>query len=179
MSSRVRTILLLIGVFLLLGSAAVASLVFQGRYVGWLIADIENPMEFKAQWQAILAEAPDLKHPAVIHFQPEGCLCYSLSSRHAGVITETAQTEGFHVYQLNTARANMGETLQTTRTLPVGPLIAITRPDGTLRYAGAYSDGIRCNTGTSMVDSFLTANPQSTSATVIGLDVETCRCLTD
>jgi len=44
-------------------------------------------------------------------------------------------------------------------------------------YIGAYSDGVRCNTGTSMVDRFLESPETLPSLTVVGLNVQTCRCL--
>lgn len=165
-------------VTLLLTTSLIASIAFQSNYVGWLADDVTDPMAFRNDWERILASAEGIEHPAVIHFQPEGCLCFALSARHAAQISSDADRVGLTVYQLNSTHDGLGAPLTVdTGDLPFGPLIAITSADGSLRYAGAYSDGIRCNTGNSMVSTFIDPANSSNGQTVIGLDVTVCRCL--
>ncbi|EAR08024.1 DUF6436 domain-containing protein [Reinekea blandensis] len=175
---RKRLIWLLLTVAALLVLALIASIGFQSRYVGWLTEEVSNPMAFRQQWESLLADLDGIEHPAIIHYQPEGCLCFSLSSKHAAQITDTGLAEGFSVVQLNSQHADLGKPVNAdTSGLPFGPLIAITGPDGHLQYAGAYSDGVQCNTGNSMVSTFLSSDYESNGQTVIGLDVNVCRCI--
>ena len=173
-----RQIILLSTVLVvLLTSAVAASYWFQHSYIGWLVNDVPDAVGYREQWQQTLDELDNLKHPAVIHYLPNGCLCRMLTLKHAQQVSSKAEQGGFQVFQLNSSDAGLGNSLTLTDdTGFLSPQIAITRPDGRIAYVGAYSDGIRCNTGNSMVDSFLDSVASLPEQTVVGLDVQTCRC---
>ncbi|TCS42442.1 DUF6436 domain-containing protein [Reinekea marinisedimentorum] len=165
-------------VFLLISLPLAGSYLFNKTHVGWLIESVPDSIAYKDNWQTIINNLTEVEHPAVIHLLPENCLCRVLSAKHAGQITVQAQSAGFNVFQLNSGDSSLGQRVSAPDiNTPFSPAIAITRDDGTLAYVGAYSDGIRCNTGTSMVDQFLESPASLPARTVVGLDVQTCRCL--
>ncbi|MEJ2042918.1 MAG: DUF6436 domain-containing protein [Reinekea sp.] len=174
-----QIILLTMVLVVLLTSAVSASYWFQHNYIGWLVNDVPDAVRYRQQWQQTLDGLDGLKHPAVIHYLPNGCLCRMLTLKHAQQISDKAGQSGFQVFQLNSSDAGLGDSLTLAGSSAfLSPQIAITRPDGRIAYVGAYSDGIRCNTGNSMVDSFLDSVQSLPGQTVVGLDVQTCRCRT-
>ncbi len=152
---------------------------FQRTHVGSLIETVPNSLEYAQLWQAAIDESDGLVHPAVIHWLPDNCLCRILSSKHASQITHTAEQNGFNVFQINTHDSSLGRSVDIPdmTQMPFSPTIVITHPDGQIAYVGAYSDGVRCNTGNSMVESFIGGPNTLPVQTVVGLDVQTCRCL--
>lgn len=180
-SLRVETIavrFILVGLLLFgLVLSGVATLWFDRNHVGLMIESVADVAEFKDSWQALI-DSEEVTHPAVIHWLPEGCLCSFLTSNHAANVTQDAEQNGFHVYQLQSSRSGLGVPL-TSQAQPhkaIGSLIAITNVDGQIAYLGAYSDGVRCNTGNSMVTEFLASPSNLPSPSVVSLDVETCIC---
>lgn len=165
-------------IFLIISLPLAGSYLFTKTHVGWLIEQVPDSIAYKDDWQALINSLEGVEHPAVIHWLPENCLCRVLSAKHAGQITVQAESAGFHVFQLNSHDDSLGKHLSVlSLNTPFSPVIAITARNGNLAYVGAYSDGIRCNTGTSMVDSFLEDPAKLPVRTVVGLDVKTCRCL--
>jgi len=152
---------------------------FNQQYVGWLIESVPDSVAYQQQWQRVIDSHTNINHPAVIHWLPETCLCRALSMKHAGQVTLTAEGNGYSVYQLNTEDESLGLSLALIEQpiLAFGPSIAITRYNGQIAYVGAYSDGVRCNTGTSMVEVFIDSPESLPNLPVVGLDVKTCRCL--
>ncbi len=163
------------GLFLI---ALFGTLWFKQVYVGWLLESVTDSNEFVTQWQAALDENESIQHPAVIHHLQDDCLCRVLTLKHASQITLDAMETGYSVYQLNTATVGLGNSIHLKSALEdvVSPLIIITNQTGRIAYIGAYSDGIRCNTGTSMVESFISSIQNLPVRPVVGLDVESCRC---
>jgi hypothetical protein len=163
---------LLVGV---LGS----SLWFNHTYVGWLVDAVPDANLYLRDWQSAIDELESLEHPAIVHYLPEGCLCRMLALKHAEQITGEAEANGFNVFQLASNSLNLGvsKELPTHYDLVPAPSIIITREDGKIAYVGAYSDGVRCNTGNSMVTTFIQSPSNLPSQPVVGLNVETCRCL--
>lgn len=162
--------------FLLLGALA-GSYWFRISHVGWLIEDVIDTLAFQQDWQLAINDLNHIQHPAVVHYQPKGCLCRALNASHSQEITRLATKGGFSVYQLNSEHSGLGKPLKGEAASSIGPLIGITNAEGRLAYIGAYSDGVRCNTGTSMVDVFLASPDRLPASPVVGLDVQTCRCL--
>lgn len=166
--------LMLFGMIML----GLGSLWFNRNHVGMMIERVPNVVEFRARWQALL-DSQTLRHPAVIHWLPEGCLCAVLTSNHAANVTVDAEKSGFNVYQLASSRDGLlGQSLLVDQLphSPIGSLIAITNKAGQLAYLGAYSDGVRCNTGNSMVAEFISSTSNLPFPPVVSLDVETCVC---
>ena len=162
----------------LLFSALYATYWFHHRYVGWLVQAVPDALAYRASWQQQLDRVPGLQHPAVIHYLPNECLCRVLSIKHAQQLTQKAKSGGFQVFQLNSEDTNLGQPLQLAQVeSPLSPQILITQPNGNIAYVGAYSDGIRCNTGNSLVDDFLSSVTSLPTQPSVGLDVQTCRCL--
>lgn len=148
---------------------------FQSTYVGWLIESVQSPNELQAQWQAAIDRMPELNHPMVIHSLPSDCLCTLLTIKHAKTVSEKAITSGFTVTQLGTTHSGLGDEILLA--VPeLSPLIAITDEQGTLKYLGAYSDGVRCTAANSLVDRFLEDSGNLPRNSIVGLDVEVCRC---
>jgi hypothetical protein len=178
MSASLKKLLLINGIIaLLMVTALVATYWFRISHVGWLIEDVTDVLSFNQEWQVMIDTLDEVNHPAVIHYQPDGCLCRVFNAAHSANISSMAAANGFAVYQLNSQYEELGKSIEGPLQNTMGPLIAITRPDGQLAYVGAYSDGVRCNTGTSMVDSFLSSPDALPKMSVVGLDVQTCRCL--
>ena len=156
-----------------------AGLWFNQAYLGWLNESIPDANAYGAGWQETLDAQPQLQHPAVMHWLPNTCLCRLLTLPHALKISAEASANGFNIYQLNGADRGLGEIVSTPLTPMLGasPTILITDARGQVRYVGAYSNGIRCASGDSLVTSFI-ADPQGLpSHRVVGLNVQTCRCL--
>ena len=156
--------------------AVSGSVWFNNTHTGWLADKVNNPMAFQESWQARLNQL-QISHPAVLHVQPEGCLCQPLSARHLKSISNTAEQNDFSLYQVNSSWKGLGEEV-TLDNLPeqVMPVVMITQESGELAYLGAYSDGLRCNESTSLVDAFLASPNTLPNHTVVNLDVETCIC---
>ncbi len=173
-----RRVMVMTGLLAVVLSGSIyASYWFNHTYVGWLINDIPDAVQYRNQWQQSIDQL-SVSHPAVIHYLPEGCLCRMLTIKHAQQLTEKAANNGFSVYQLNSSDTNLGEpTSLVDSSSPVSPQIIITKPSGQIAYVGAYSDGVRCNTGNSLVDAFLGSVADLPIQPVVGLDVQTCRCL--
>lgn len=170
----------LIVFFLIIGLPLAGSILFTKTHVGWLIELVPDSHRYKDNWQNSIDKLVGVKHPAVVHWLPDNCLCKVLSAKHAGQVTQLAEAHGFNVFQLNSDDVGLGTPLNdTSLEMPFSPTIAITRADGGLAYVGAYSDGVRCNTGTSMVDRFLEDPQKLPARAVVGLDVKTCRCKTE
>lgn len=179
MSSIRRLVINMSVISLVLGLSLAATFWFGQKYTGWLLESVPNSLTFKQSWQTQLNELNELKHPAIVHLLPDDCLCRMFSLKHAQQVTQTASDNGFNVFQLGSADAGLGTPVAQTLALEnrLAPLVAITRADGSLAYLGAYSDGIRCNTGTSMIESFIISPETLPKQAVIGLDVESCRCV--
>lgn len=158
--------------------AMLATAWFKESYVGWLVESVADSNEFVTQWQLAISESDIIDHPAVIHYLPENCLCRVLTQKHAAEITVDAQDAGFSVYQINSNSLGLGNSIRidSPKAQVLAPIIVITNISGQIAYVGAYSDGIRCNTGTSMVASFIESPQSLPTRPVVGLDVETCRC---
>lgn len=156
--------------------ALAGSVWFNARYQGWLADKVTSPIAFQTHWQARVTEY-DIEHPAVIHVQPEGCLCQPLSANHLRTISDTAVGNGFSLFQLNSSWRGLGKELQDDGVdLSVAPFVMVTQDTGQLTYIGAYSDGLLCNNSTSLVDAFIELREFQVDRTVVNLDVETCIC---
>ena len=157
-----------------------AGLWFNQAYLGWLNESIPDANAYAAAWQETVDGQQQLRHPAVIHWLPSACLCRLLTLPHAVQISAEAAENGFNIYQFNGADRGLGEirSVLLEPVLGASPTILITDTSGQVRYVGAYSDGIRCASGDSLVNSFI-ADPQALPQyRVVGLNVQTCRCLT-
>ena len=167
-----------VGVSILLAISLWASIWFNQTHIGWLIESVPNSFEFSQQWQSRINQLSGVEHPAIVHFLPDDCLCRVLASKHAGQISETATQSGFNVYQLGSSNIEFATEIRDFVAIDhdISPIIAITHESGDIAYVGAYSDGVRCNTGNSMVESFLKSPDLLPTRAIIGLDVETCRC---
>lgn len=167
-----------IGVSIVLILSLLASVWFNQTYIGWLIESVPNSLEFKEQWQSRIDQVPSMQHPAIVHYLPDDCLCRALASKHASQISETAIQNGFNVYQLGSSNIELAVEVGDFIAIDhdISPIIAITDESGDIAYVGAYSDGVRCNTGNSMVESFIASPETLPMRAVIGLDVQTCRC---
>lgn len=168
--------LILIGGLFLVSIAV--SVWFTTTQVGWLIEAVPDSARYRDQWQLEIDRLTEIQHPAVIHWLPESCLCRFFSIKHAGTITQQAEESGFNVYQLESSTGVLGAEISLTGSYQpeISPSILITRPNGQLSYVGAYSDSIRCNTGTSMVGRFIEDPDKLPDRTIVGLDVKNCRC---
>ncbi|TCS43018.1 DUF6436 domain-containing protein [Reinekea marinisedimentorum] len=176
-ASSYRIGLLLAALFIALSAGA--SYWFTQNHVDWLIKEVPDSILYQKQWQTQIDQMTSITHPAVFHWLPTNCFCRYFSLNHAKQISDTAKSNGYSVFQLNTKTNGLGKTvtLPDSFTTPLSPIIVITRPDGSIVYVGAYSDGVQCNTGTSMVYRFL-EDPKSLPArTLVGLNVKTCRCV--
>lgn len=149
---------------------------FVATYQGWLIESIPDSGEFIEQIQGQLNELADLQHPSVIHIVPAGCPCTLLTLSHAQKVTESATHQGYSVYQSLSSYRGLGEQI-TDISVPIAPIIVFTRDDGSIAYAGAYSDGLRCTEANSLVDQFLDFPELLPAFAVAGLDVNVCRCI--
>lgn len=156
-------------------TSLIAARWFQTVYVGWLVESVQSPNTLQTQWQSAVDEAVELSHPAVIHSLPSGCICTFLTVKHAKSVSEKALNAGFSVSQLDTSHQGLGAEIQLD--VPeLSPFIAITDEHGTIKYLGAYSDGVRCTTANSLVDRFVENISNLPNQPIVGLDVEVCRC---
>ncbi len=174
-----RTFFWLVLFALMLVVALAASQWFQHRYVGLMLENVADSNVFFASWQDAVTSTDALQHPAVIHNLPDDCLCRALTAKHAGQISAQAGQSGFHTFQILSNHPELGKTvdIQDSIVRQVAPVIIITNAQGRIVYVGAYSDGIRCNTGTSLVSRFIASPDDLPTTPVVGLDVETCRCV--
>jgi hypothetical protein len=166
-------------VFVLAIFAVATSYWFTKTHTDWLVKDVPDSMLYLENWQKEIDGNEQITHPAILHWLPMNCLCRYLTLNHATQITSEGQSNGYHVFQLDTDSHGLGKTVELSEsfTTPLSPIIIITRPNGKISYAGAYSDGVRCNTGTSMVYRFLEDPEKLPTRPLIGLDVKTCRCV--
>ncbi len=158
----------------------VTSFWFLQSHVDWLIKKVEDPSYFLDTWQFWVSEQEGLKHPVVIHYLPDTCLCSALTQRHAVSLSETALKNGYTVHQIGSSKNGLGSPI-TGIGLGVpndlSPLIIITQRNGDIRYLGAYSEGLLCNSSSSLVERFI--EPMSGMVfepPVIGIDVKSCHC---
>jgi len=170
-----KTIIAVLFAAAFMGGGLTAVVWFNANHVSWFIDDIQDPVAFKEQWQEVV-DASAVKHPAVLHYLPDDCLCKLFTLKHAKDVTNRAVNSGFNVYQYNSTDTGLGKQLTSLEITVNRPVIAITDDKGRLAYLGAYSDGIRCNEGNSMVSAFVSKPDSLPEHTVLGLDVEGCRC---
>jgi hypothetical protein len=156
-----------------------AGLWFNQTHLGWLNESIPDPDAFASGWQQTVDAQPQIRHPAVIHWLPRSCLCRLLTLPHALQISAEAAANGFSVYQFNADERALGTPVsaELDARLGVSPTILITNSQGQIRYVGAYSNGIRCSRGSSLVATFIVDPARLPRHRVVGLNVETCRCL--
>lgn len=159
--------------FLLLAGGAVYW--FERQYIGWYGETVDNMNLWQSHWQTWLDRQPELQHPAMVHLIPEGCLCRWFVRDHASELSTTASQLGYQVYQAsNLLGAEQAQLLsQPIDFASPGPLMILTNSDGDVRYLGPYSDGIRCNAATSLVDQWL---PLTLQGQVVQLDANGCVC---
>lgn len=159
--------------FVLLAGASVYW--FERQYMGWFGETVDNMNVWQSRWQQWLDQQSELQHPAMVHLLPDECLCRWFVRDHASELSEKASQLGYQVYQTSALLA--GEEAQLV-TRPVdfaspGPLMILTNSSGEVRYLGPYSDGLRCNAETSLVDQWL---PLDLRGQVVQLDANGCVC---
>lgn len=175
LSASVRWLLSL-GFFLVLALGSwFGYRLFVSIYQGWLIESVPDSTVFVEDLQRQVAELDTLKHPALIHLVDSDCPCAFLTLSHAQSVSAKAEQNGYQVYQALSSYEGLGEVVSRINT-PVNPIVVFTRPDGSIAYAGAYSDGLRCTEANSLVDQFIDYPDQLPTFAVAGLDVNVCRC---
>jgi len=164
----------------LVAAPLLAGLWFNQTHLGWLNESIPDADAFASGWQQTLDAQPQLEHPAVIHWLPRSCLCRLLTLPHALQISTEAAANGFSLYQFNADERALGTPIsaELDALLGASPTILITNSHGQIRYVGAYSSGIRCASGNSLVATFIADPARLPKHRVVGLNVQTCRCLT-
>lgn len=157
---------------LLLGAAAW----FNAKHLGWLDDVVVDNQAYLMQWQQEV-NALSLTHPSILHWMPEDCLCSFFSLNHALDISVTAASASFNIYQLNTTYEGLGDSVYSD-SLPLltGSTIVMTNAEGQIAYVGAYSDGLRCNDGNSMVSRFTDSPDLLPVQPIVGTNVRTCLC---
>ncbi|MCH8532689.1 MAG: DUF6436 domain-containing protein [Saccharospirillum sp.] len=163
-----------LGVFLIL-LAGGSVFWFERHYMGWFGESVDNMNAWQGQWQSWLDGQPELEHPAMVHLLPEDCLCRWFVRDHAGDLSDKAVQLGYQVYQTSVL---LGEEQASLLKYPIdfaspGPLMILTNAEGEVRYLGPYSDGLRCNAETSLVDQWL---PLELRGQVVQLDANGCVC---
>jgi hypothetical protein len=163
----------------LVAAPLLAGLWFNQTHLGWLNESIPDANAYASDWQQTLDAQSQLDHPAVIHWLPNTCLCRLLTLPHALQISTEAATNGFSIYQFNADDRGLGAVISAALNSRLGasPTIFITNSNGQISYLGAYSEGIRCSRGNSLVATFIDDPLRLPNQRVVGLDVETCRCL--
>nr|WP_230390619.1 DUF6436 domain-containing protein [Reinekea sp. G2M2-21] len=143
-----------------------------------MLENVADSNVFFASWQNAITSNDTLQHPAVIHNLPDDCLCRALTAKHAGQISAQAGQSGFYTFQILSNHPELGKSVDILDSIvrQIAPVIIITNAQGRIAYVGAYSDGIRCNTGTSLVSRFIASPEDLPAIPVVGLDVKTCRC---
>jgi hypothetical protein len=157
------------------GLLLAVSLWFRAQYQGWFGASIPNVEVWGDNWQHWVDRQP-LDHPAMIHLMPAGCLCRFFTVQHASALSEQARALGYSRYQGGNIflSSDLAVPLETSD-FPAspGPLLALTDSDGSLRYLGPYSDGLRCTSANSLVDDWL---PLSRPGQLLQVDANSCQC---
>ena len=163
----------------LVAAPLLAALWFSQTHQGWLNESIPDANTYASDWQQTLDAQPWLDHPAVIHWLPGTCLCRLLTLPHALKISTEAAVNGFSIYQFNADDRGLGMVISAAldSVLGASPTILITNNSGQISYVGAYSDGIRCSSGNSLVATFIDDPLRLPKHRVVGLNVQTCRCL--
>ncbi|MHA7878185.1 MAG: DUF6436 domain-containing protein [Saccharospirillum sp.] len=148
---------------------------FQATHLGWFGETVDDMRAWQSHWQGWVNEQAAVQHPAMVHLVPEGCLCRFFVQAHAADLSQSAQELGYRVYQTSSLLpSERAERLDRPVAFDSpGPLLMLTDHNGELRYLGPYSDGVRCNAETSLVDQWL---PLSLGGQVIQLDASGCLC---
>lgn len=149
---------------------------FRATHLQWFGEDIPDINAWQAGWQGWVNDHTELRHPAMVHFMPENCLCRFFTAGHASQLSHQALLLGYSVFTLggDFLDADLArELLNGPDTASPGPMIVLTDKNGRIRYLGPYSDGIRCGSGTSLVDAWL---PLERPGQIVTLDVSSCRC---
>lgn len=155
--------------------ALAAGLWFRQTHLDWLGRSVTDVSAWRADWQSWVDAQSGLRHPAMLHWMPSGCLCRFMAAGHAAALSREGRALGYQPYQLGQAFLSAADAppLAGRPPLSPGPLIVLTGAGGDIRYLGAYSSGLTCSQGNSLVGDWL---PLSRPGSVVNLDASTCVC---